>query len=90
MEAQDLVDENEAMRTARQALCLGSAEEMLKHLYEPFFTTKGPGKGTGLGLFTCYRTLVRHGGDIQVESREGEGSVFSVTLPIYVSPVCQP
>jgi signal transduction histidine kinase len=65
---------------------VGMAEEMLKHLYEPFFTTKGPGKGTGLGLFTCYRTLVRHGGDIQVESQEGEGSVFRVTLPVYQSP----
>lgn len=64
---------------------VGMAEEMLKHLYEPFFTTKGPGKGTGLGLFTCYRTLVRHGGDIQVESCEGKGSVFRVTLPIYGS-----
>jgi signal transduction histidine kinase len=65
---------------------VGMAEGMLKHLYEPFFTTKEPGKGTGLGLFTCYRTLVRHGGDIQVESQEGEGSVFRVTLPIYRSP----
>jgi signal transduction histidine kinase len=64
---------------------VGMAEEMLKHLYEPFFTTKGPGKGTGLGLFTCYRTLVRHGGEIQVESREGEGSVFRVSLPICTS-----
>jgi signal transduction histidine kinase/CheY-like chemotaxis protein/GAF domain-containing protein len=68
---------------------VGMAEEMLKHLYEPFFTTKGPGKGTGLGLFTCYRTLVRHGGDIQVESQEGEGSVFRVTLPVYAAPVCE-
>jgi signal transduction histidine kinase/CheY-like chemotaxis protein len=66
---------------------IGMAEEMLKHLYEPFFTTKEPGKGTGLGLFTCYRTLVRHGGDIQVESNEGEGSVFRVTLPIYALTV---
>jgi len=66
---------------------VGMAEDLLTHLYEPFFTTKGPGKGTGLGLFTCYRTLVRHGGDIQVESQEGKGSVFRVTLPIYDSPV---
>lgn len=69
---------------------VGMAEQMLKHLYEPFFTTKGPGKGTGLGLFTCYRTLVRHGGDIQVESQEGKGAVFRVTLPIYPSPVGEP
>jgi signal transduction histidine kinase len=69
---------------------VGMGEEMLKHLYEPFFTTKGPGKGTGLGLFTCYRTLVRHGGDIQVESQEGEGSAFSVTIPTCGQPVCAP
>jgi signal transduction histidine kinase len=68
---------------------VGMAEEMLKHLYEPFFTTKGPGKGTGLGLFTCYRTLVRHGGEIGVESREGEGSVFRVSLPICALPSCK-
>jgi signal transduction histidine kinase len=67
---------------------VGMAQEMLKHLYEPFFTTKGPGKGTGLGLFTCYRTLVRHGGEIHVESREGEGSVFRVSLPICASWSC--
>jgi signal transduction histidine kinase len=68
---------------------VGMAEEMLKHLYEPFYTTKGPGKGTGLGLFTCYRTLVRHGGDIRVESQEGEGAAFRVTLPFCASPGCK-
>jgi signal transduction histidine kinase len=67
----------------------GMTEEMLKHLYEPFFTTKGPGKGTGLGLFTCYRSLVRHGGDIQVDSREGEGTTFRVTLPVCLEPACE-
>jgi signal transduction histidine kinase len=66
---------------------VGMSEGMLKHLYEPFFTTKGPGKGTGLGLFTCYRAVVRHGGEISVNSREGEGTIFRVSLPVQMEPV---
>jgi signal transduction histidine kinase len=66
---------------------VGMSVEMLKHVYEPFFTTKGPGRGTGLGLFTCYRTLERHGGDIRVDSLEGEGTVFRISLPILPEPV---
>ena len=62
---------------------VGMSAEALKHLYEPFYTTKEPGKGTGLGLFTCYRTLVRHGGEIRVDSLEGEGTVFRISLPIH-------
>jgi len=69
---------------------VGMSAEMLKHLYEPFFTTKGPGRGTGLGLFTCYRTLERHGGDIRVDSLEGEGTVFRISLPIFREPILEP
>ena len=65
----------------------GMSAEMLKHVYEPFFTTKGPGRGTGLGLFTCYRTLERHGGDIRVDSLEGEGTVFRISLPVHQESV---
>ena len=61
---------------------VGMTEEQLGHLYEPFYTTREPGEGTGLGLFTCYRTVTRHGGDIAVESQEGQGTTFRVTLPI--------
>jgi signal transduction histidine kinase/CheY-like chemotaxis protein/GAF domain-containing protein len=68
---------------------VGMSVEMLKHAYEPFFTTKGPGRGTGLGLFTCYRTLERHGGDIRVDSLEGEGTVFRISLPIHREPVSE-
>jgi signal transduction histidine kinase len=66
---------------------VGMSIEMLKHVYEPFFTTKGPGRGTGLGLYTCYRTLERCGGDIRVDSLEGEGTVFRISLPIHQAPV---
>jgi signal transduction histidine kinase len=66
---------------------VGMSQEMLSHLYEPFFTTKGPGKGTGLGLFACYRAVARHGGKISADSLEGEGTIFRVSLPLRREPV---
>jgi len=59
----------------------GIAVEHMPKLFEPFFTTKPVGKGTGIGLSTCYHILQAHGGEITVDSTPGEGSVFSVRLP---------
>ncbi len=67
---------------------IGMSEQVLKRIYDPFFTTKAPGKGTGLGLFTCYRTILRHGGKITVDSQVGEGTVFHVSLPIHGLVAC--
>jgi len=59
----------------------GIADDALGRIFEPYFTTKRPGEGTGLGLFVT-RTLVESlGGRIDVSSTVGEGTVFSVTLP---------
>ena len=58
----------------------GMTAEILKHIFEPFFTTK-KGYGTGLGLPITYGIIKKLGGDIKVESKEGEGSKFSVFLP---------
>jgi two-component system cell cycle sensor histidine kinase/response regulator CckA len=54
----------------------------LRRLGEPFFTTKGPGQGTGLGLATAYATVRSLGGTIACESIPGRGTAFTVTLPL--------
>ncbi len=53
-----------------------------KRLFQPLFTTKSAGRGSGLGLATCYSIVVRHGGDIIVRSAPGRGSTFLVHLPL--------
>jgi signal transduction histidine kinase len=60
----------------------GIAPEHLKKIFDPFFTTKPVGEGTGLGLSITYGIIERHGGSINVESRPGEGTTFTVILPI--------
>jgi signal transduction histidine kinase len=60
----------------------GIPQEDQEKVFEPFFTTKRPGEGTGLGLAICARLLEEHGGTVSVQSETGEGSVFTVTLPV--------
>lgn len=60
----------------------GIAEEDMEKIFDPFFTTKEVGKGTGLGLWVSYGIMKNFGGDIVVESTEGEGSTFTVILPL--------
>ena len=59
----------------------GIPPELLTRIFEPFFTTKPPEQGTGLGLATCHGIVRQHGGAIQVESRPGQGTRFTVFLP---------
>jgi len=60
----------------------GMAPERLSRIFEPFYTTKGPGRGTGLGLSVCHRVIKQHGGRIMVDSQVGVGTQFTVILPI--------
>jgi len=59
----------------------GISPEVLPHIYEPFFTTKGVGEGTGLGLDTVKRIVKKHHGSIQVQSKPGD-TCFQVWLPV--------
>jgi C4-dicarboxylate-specific signal transduction histidine kinase len=60
----------------------GIAAEHLAQIWNPFFTTKVVGQGLGLGLAITYNILQRQGGEIQVESKQGKGSIFTVRLPL--------
>ena len=60
----------------------GIPPEVLPSIFDPFFTTKEPGEGTGLGLSVSYSIIKKHGGDIQVASEPGRGTVFHVCLPV--------
>ena len=61
----------------------GIPEELQSKIFQPFFTTKPTGQGTGLGLSLAYDIVTKgHGGTIEVESMEGEGTTFTVKLPI--------
>ncbi|RLB03493.1 MAG: hypothetical protein DRG55_00125 [Deltaproteobacteria bacterium] len=61
---------------------VGMSQDEVERIFEPFFTTKE--RGTGLGLSIVHKIVEKHGGAIGVRSRKGEGSVFTVTLPLKV------
>jgi two-component system NtrC family sensor kinase len=61
---------------------MGIPEESQKKIFEAFFTTKQKVKGVGLGLSVCYGIIKNHGGEIKVESEEGKGTHFTISLPI--------
>ncbi|MFO7606269.1 MAG: ATP-binding protein [Desulfurivibrionaceae bacterium] len=53
-----------------------------KNIFDPFFTTKEPGKGTGLGLSICYSIMTLHGGEIEIESPPGQGTIARLIFPL--------
>lgn len=78
---QTSVAQNEARIDIRDS-GQGIPEADLSRIFDPFFTTKEVGQGTGLGLTVCNDIVKAHGGHIEVESRPGNGSLFSIYLPM--------
>ena len=69
---------------------IGMSEEIIKHIFEPFFSTKGPGKGTGLGLAVVYGIVTQHGGWINIQSAPGKGTVFEIYIEaVDIPPLSQ-
>jgi signal transduction histidine kinase len=59
----------------------GIPQKIVDKIFQPFFTTKPTGQGTGLGLSLAYDIVKAHGGEIKVDSVEGEGTEFIILLP---------
>jgi two-component system, NtrC family, sensor kinase len=60
---------------------VGIPQKVLNKIYQPFFTTKPTGQGTGLGLSLSYDIIKAHGGELKVETKEGEGAEFIIVIP---------
>jgi signal transduction histidine kinase len=60
----------------------GIPQKILDKIFQPFFTTKPTGQGTGLGLSLSYDIVKAHGGELKVETKEGEGTEFVIQLPV--------
>jgi signal transduction histidine kinase len=60
----------------------GIPQKVLDKIFQPFFTTKPPGQGTGLGLSLSYDIIKAHGGQLTVETKEGEGTEFTMRIPV--------
>ena len=68
----------------------GMSEEIRSKIFQPFFTTKGPGEGTGLGLSITFGIIDKHKGKLKVDSAKGVGTVFTVVIPKTQQPVLEP
>jgi signal transduction histidine kinase len=64
----------------------GIPQKLLDKIFQPFFTTKPTGEGTGLGLSLSYDIVKAHGGELKVETKEGEGSAFIIQLANSIAP----
>jgi signal transduction histidine kinase len=57
-------------------------DQVREKIFQPFFTTKPTGQGTGLGLSMSYDIIKAHGGELSLKSTEGKGTIFSIIIPI--------
>jgi signal transduction histidine kinase len=60
----------------------GIPQKILDKIFQPFFTTKPTGQGTGLGLSLSYDIVKAHSGELRVKTKDGEGAEFVITLPV--------
>lgn len=65
---------------------VGIPEEIRERIFDPFFSTRDVGKGTGLGLAVSYNIVAAHNGTIEVNSQVGKGATFRITLPLSHPP----
>ena len=63
-------------------MATGISQKIVDKIFQPFFTTKPTGQGTGLGLSLAYDIVKAHGGEIKVETKEEKGSEFVIQLPV--------
>ena len=61
---------------------MGISKSLIDKIFQPFFTTKPTGEGTGLGLSLSYGIVKAHGDEINVQTKEGEGTIFIIELPV--------
>lgn len=76
------MDGNNMVRVDIEDNGSGIPQDVLPKIFDPFFTTKAVGKGTGMGLSISYKIIQEHGGQINVHSEPGVGTIFSILLPI--------
>jgi len=82
--------EDGALELAIRDRGAGMPSEILARIGEPFFTTKPPGRGMGLGLFLARAVVEAVGGRLEIESEAGQGTCVRVRLPMDVSPTTEP
>jgi len=77
--------DNDQFKIEVQDTGYGISAENMRKIFTPFFTTKREVKGVGLGLAISYGIVQRHKGRIEVQSKEGEGTTFSIYLPLHIN-----
>lgn len=80
------LDENHNVRVKTTDTGCGMTEEVKTRLFEPFFTTRDVGEGTGLGMSVSYGVIEKHNGNILVDSEVDTASTLTVTLPLTQDP----
>ena len=82
LESQEKLSPGPYVRILVRDTGTGMAKETAEHIFEPFYSTKEPGRGTGLGLSTVYGIVAQSGGFIDLETKLGRGTTFHVFLPV--------